>query len=306
MEIRSEHKRPNHLNRVTQFRGGKKSVEKAAETLRWLVKLAEARRAIQYGELGKLIGAHQRVIGHILGTIGFALEELKSKLPDIPPIQILVVNKKKGIPGFSGMSWLVPEKELREKLPLEAQRAICEGAHQRIFKWDHWREVLAAFGLQPLTLSELPLEEALHVIETATPHIGEGEDHRRLKEYVANNPTVIHLSQTIPHGKMEQIMLSGDRMDVFFEMPQEWVCVEIKAKHSGEADILRGIFQCVKYKAVLEAQRHYLSSAKFPDVRVLLVLANELPKGLQRVKQFLGVEVISNIAVPDYFVASSG
>jgi hypothetical protein len=101
-------------------------------------------------------------------------------------------------------------------------------------------------------------------------------------------------------GNIEHTILSGDRLDVFFDLPEQWVCVEIKAKQSPDWDVLRGIFQCVKYRAVLEAQRHYVNnSGPLPKVRVVLVLGKELPDHLEPLRRLLDVEVKPNVTVPD-------
>lgn len=72
------------------------------------------------------------------------------------------------------------------------------------------------------------------------------------------------------------------------------------------AQVRRGIFQCVKYQSVLEAQRHYLvTDRKLPDVRVFLVLANEFPGDLRAIRDLLDVKVIARVAVPGHFEAGA-
>jgi hypothetical protein len=103
--------------------------------------------------------------------------------------------------------------------------------------------------------------------------------------------------------QLSALMLSGDKMDVFFESPTELVCIEVKGKKSCEADIRRGIFQCVKYRAVLEAQQLYRNDRKKPGITVYLVLATGLSEELKRVAELLKIPVKSNVAVPESFVA---
>jgi len=77
-------------------------------------------------------------------------------------------------------------------------------------------------------------------------------------------------------------------LDVFFELPEQWVCVEVKGKQSPKQDILRGIFQCVKYKAVLEARCHYQQNGgKLPRVRVVLVLGSGLPQQTEALSLYI-------------------
>ena len=42
---------------------------------------------------------------------------------------------------------------------------------------------------------------------------------------------------------------------MFTSSPKDWIAVEVKSRISNDADITRGIFQCVKYKVVLEAMQ---------------------------------------------------
>jgi hypothetical protein len=127
-------------------------------------------------------------------VIGHALEGPELGLGNIPLIQLLVVNKETGVPGDSGLRWLIKDDEQRAKLSLEARRALRDGVQEHVFGWRRWRNVLAAFGLDPLELSALPLQEIVKVIATTVPYGGEGEDHLKLKQYVAKHPTVIKLT----------------------------------------------------------------------------------------------------------------
>jgi len=149
------------MNPVAEFRGGEKSVGRAPETLQWLVMLAEAVRGIEYGQFAKLLGVHHRAVDKILGVIGDALQRLDVRFGKIPLIQLLVVNKKTMVPGDSGLRWFMPNDEQRAKLSLQERRVVRDGVQQQIFTWPDWREVLAAFDLDPLAFGALPLEEAL-------------------------------------------------------------------------------------------------------------------------------------------------
>ena len=57
-------------------------------------------------------------------------------------------------------------------------------------------------------------------------------------------------------AKNEYILPSGDKLDVYFELKNgNRIAVEIKPSISNEADITRGIFQCVKYNSIMDALR---------------------------------------------------
>jgi len=122
---------------------------------------------------------------------------------------------------------------------------------------------------------------------------GEGEAHKALKQYIAENPTVIGLSNSWPVGDIEFYLPSGDSVDVMFSWRKQMVAVEVKSKISDVADISRGLFQCVKYQSVTEAM---LGVKGLPqNVRTVLVLESKLPPNLKVIQHMLGVEVIDEV-----------
>ena len=128
---------------------------------------------------------------------------------------------------------------------------------------------------------------------------GEGEEHRQLKQYVKDNPSCLptKIQQGELISKTEKELPSGDSMDVSFENEDCWIGVEVKSRISDEDDIRRGLYQCVKYQAVMEG---YLAVQRVrKNVKVFLVLGCPFPESLLPVKQILGVKVIENISVHD-------
>jgi hypothetical protein len=95
-------------------------------------------------------------------------------------------------------------------------------------------------------------------------------------------------------GKTEHRLASGDCVDVVFQNDDGWLAVEVKSKLSPIADIVRGMFQCVKYRAVIDAQQ--LSCQLLESIRVILVLEDALPGSLVRLKNDLGIEVMDRVA----------
>ena len=79
---------------------------------------------------------------------------------------------------------------------------------------------------------------------------GEGVDHRRLKEFVAENPESVNLPSNST-ASVEYPFLSGDRVDVKFELPNgDAAVVEIET-----IDPLPGAHQALKYRTLLQAER---------------------------------------------------
>lgn len=83
--------------------------------------------------------------------------------------------------------------------------------------------------------------------------VGESEEHRALKEWVCKNPEFVTRDNRVPEGTAETILASADRVDATFAYGDTYWAVEVKSCRSSDNDHFRGIFQCVKYRAVAAA-----------------------------------------------------
>lgn len=270
--------------------GDKLYQERARAALPLLVRQAAAAKPIFYSALAEELGMpNPRNLNYVLGSIGQAMVRLSKKWKTkVPPIQCLVVNKATGLPG-EGIGWFLITKEDFGKLPLRRRREIVQAELQHIYAYPHWDEVLEELELDPAET------DFTNEVIKASGGFGGGESaaHKRLKEYVAKNPHVVGLPKSTPEGATEYGLPSGDFLDVSFKYKKSWVAVEVKSKVSDQADIVRGIFQCVKYQAVLDAV--LLSESKTQDANAILVLESALPEHLRPLCNLLGVEVIDGV-----------
>lgn len=270
--------------------GNKLYQERARAALPLLVRQAWAAKPIFYSDLAEeLEMPNPRNLNYVLGSIGQAMLRLSKKWKEkVPPIQCLVVNRATGIPG-EGVGWFLISKEDFSKLPLRRRREIVQAELQHIYAYQYWGEVLKELELNPVEM------DFTDEVMQASGGFGGGEspDHKRLKEYVAGNPVAIGLPKTMPVGTTESRLPSGDSLDVFFSSRKLWVAVEVKSKLSPQADIVRGIFQCVKYQAILDAV--ILSESKVYDARAILVLESKLPSSLLSLRNLLAVEVVDGV-----------
>lgn len=259
---------------------------RARAALPLLVRQATAAKPIFYSSLAEELGMpNPRNLNYVLGNIGKAMVRLsKQWKTKVPPIQCIVVNKATGIPG-EGIGWFLIAKEDFGKLPLRRRREIVQAELQHIYAYPHWDEVLAELKLDPVSI------DFSHEVEKASRGFGGGEspEHQRLKEFVAKNPTAIGLPKTMPAGQTECRLPSGDCLDVSFRSRKSWVAVEVKSRVSDSADLTRGVFQCVKYQAILDAV--LLSESRAIDARAVLVLEDRLPESLRPLCNLLGVDV---------------
>ncbi|QGW66689.1 hypothetical protein GOY17_18415 [Lysobacter soli] len=269
--------------------GDKLYQERARAALPILVRQAEAATPISYSSLAAELGMpNPRNLNYVLGCVGQTMEYLQIKKgTPIPPIQCLVVNKATGLPG-EGIGWFVVKKESFADLPLKRRREIIQFELQRVTAFEGWRGLLADLGLKPQVLDFSAALEAAAAYRGA----GESAEHKQLKEFVARNPAVIGLSPAIT-GDTELPLPSGDCLDVSFKSRGAWVAAEIKSTISNAADITRGIFQCVKYRAVLEAAM--LAKNEAPSARAILVLGGRMPPEQVLLANLLGVEFVDGV-----------
>lgn len=237
-----------------------------------------------YSDLAEAVGYKSNQIGHFLGCVDDAIHELGE---DIPTLNALVVNKKDGIPSY-GFDYVSKEYG---SFTDEDKKAFAHAANKKAHEYD-WSGVLDKLGLKPALL--LPLEEVSSIrqkIKTAKG--GEGSAHKALKEYVAQHPERLGI-EGVENAETEHCLLSGDRLDVYFETDKEVYAIEVKSKISDEDDIRRGIFQCVKYQAVLEAERIFAHQDK--RVFTILVMENELSAMCKQVVADLDIDVEENFS----------
>ncbi len=277
--------REETANKATPLWGNKLYHERARAALPLLVRQAKAGASITYGSLAKELGIpNPRNLNYPLGSIGASLQHLgKEWQRDIPPIQVLVINKNTGLPG-AGIGWFLhhPKADFA-RLSRQQKDELVKVAHFDIYAYRHWDEVLRALELKPV------FSNAEALVKTATRFKGggEGEAHRRLKTYVCAHPELIDFRHPC-QATVERRLPSGDALDVSFESRRHWTAVEVKSAVSAEGDLERGLFQCVKYKAVMAAECAVQGKRK--DVDALLVVEGKLSPDLLALANTLGIQ----------------
>ena len=274
------------------LRGNKLYQRRAREALPLLVRQAKAEQPIYYSDLSdELNMPNPRNLNYVLGFIGETLQKLSKKWnADVPPIQSLVVNKATGIPGEG--FWELAGLKSIDKTSLKQKRLIVQQMLQNIYQFDKWNKVLEEFQLKPVK------SQWTKIMKESPPSGyggGESEEHKKLKEYVAKHPQVLNLPRSIGKGQIEYGFPSADAVDVLFIHGLKWIGVEVKAKNSPDEDIARGIYQCIKYCALIQAQQ--MVEQKSPNAEAVLVIEGKFPKNLIGLKNTLGIKVIDSVVV---------
>lgn len=213
---------------------------------------------------GYMLGKVQDVIDTLNKTDEFSKEEEK-----IPSLNSLCT--KNGVPS-NGFGFVRPgyekltEEEKKEVTTLWTSKAISYGKK--------WFKVLDRLGIEPI--NDFTQQEIEAITQKPKDRIGggEGSAHRELKNRICNNPDIIGYDN-VKHAATEEVLPSGDKLDVYFELNNgDIVAVEVKSATSDDDDHKRGIFQCVKYQAVLEAMQSIRKTGN--NITVILVTETEL------------------------------
>jgi len=260
-------------------------VQRAKLAFPILVRQARAEKPIFYSDLAQEIGMpNARNLNYVLGAVGNWIKDLEKKTDrKIPLINFIVINKSEEIPG-SGVEEFIEYSNF-QFLNKSQKRKVVDKILTDIYVYKDWYWVLSELNLKPL---ETDFDQKL---KKRRPHYGKGgesQQHKDFKNYIADNPKLFGLSSKL-NGITEYELPSMDLIDVVFKNKDEIIGIEVKSFISNSADIQRGLFQCVKYKALLEAEQ--IVNDLIPNSRVILALENDLPDNLVAVKNQLGIEV---------------
>ena len=244
-----------------------------------------------YSQLSKAVGLKTSQIGGIMGTIQDILDDVKEQTgwKDIPPLNGLVQSKETNLPS-DGFDYIVPDYSKRS---FASKKGGVHKLNEKAHKYE-WARVLDFLNLKPAIIFE---KEDLAKLNDSSNHGygGEGKEHKAIKEYIKTHPEAVALKNIIKSAT-EYDLPSGDRLDVYFESKKNiHYAIEVKPKFSPEGDIIRGIFQCVKYKVVMDAAR-VLDNGNY-DNEVLLVVAGQLSETAKLLANDLNISFIDNFSV---------
>jgi len=232
-------------------------------------------------------------MGLVLGKMGHLLQSVEGEWGEaIPHIQSLVVNKagaNRGLPD-DGIKEFWPdyprlsrsEKHIRAKI--EYQNILAFGSR--------WNDVLEKLSLQKLTIDSG---------EAARRGIGKGgesENHKKLKEFIRQHPELVGADKGWD-SYVEYPLPSLDEIDVVFKSTTDCIAVEVKSSVSDgyPDDYQRGLYQTIKYGALLAAMAKHGRYGIPRRIRSILLLESRLPEEYRKVAQTLKVEVIECIKV---------
>ena len=235
-----------------------------------------------YGDLIHALGySRYSGIGDQLGNVEKVLVKLRDVTgEDIPTLNALV--QKNGIPS-AGFKFV---RSFYNSLTLPEKKSLVAGLNASAVNYTKWNWVLDQLGLQP---TKIFTEKELGQLGT---HYGggEGEEHKALKKYICQHPECLNYKDVV-FAETEHPLPSGDSLDVYFELSDgKHVAIEVKPSIAPDQDICRGVFQCVKYNAVMDALRKI--ECKGYEIEVLLVTAGNFSSQNKALAEELDVKYV--------------
>lgn len=263
--------------------------QRARKALPILVRQATSKKPIFYADLASELGMpNPRNLNFVLGCVGTTLQELsesQSSFGEIPHIQSLVVNQDKKLPGTGFEGFLAERAPNYARLTRTEKRAYLEGYWLEIFAYPYWHKVLDTLKLPRASGSAV---KAIEEAKRGSGGGGEGPEHLALKKFVQKHPACVGFRKGSV-GIIEAPLPSGDKIDVLFASKERMLAVEVKSSISDEADLVRGLFQCVKYRSVMLAEQAFKGNAV--EIDAMLVVGRAFPESLNPLRNSLGVNV---------------
>ncbi len=227
-----------------------------------------------------------KMIGNTLGVMGHLIDGIRIDGEEIPQIQALVVKTSNKLPG-DGLKEFI---EGYENLSDEKKKDKMIEIYDEINKFGtRWYKLLDVLGIRNNRINE----KIITAKAKYNPFGSEGSpEHRALIRYILENPQTIGILENV-EAYPEYPLKSGDKIDIFFDSDHTMYAVEIKSRRSGKDDLERGLYQCIKYKKILEAEN--LVNNRDCIVETYLVIEKDLPKTIERIRKKLEIKVFENI-----------
>lgn len=260
-------------------------IQVVADILPILIRRAKEGRPISYGELAEQLEAEfdhepkarKTVYGPAVGAVGLAVEQL-GRLPEwrgerIPPINTIVVSKSTGYPS-TGADEIAHYFFEDNGVGMAADRkAYLDAAMNAVYHYGKWDQVAAALGVARLEPESGALQtdrgEVLPLPKVPQGGAPESAEHQALKRWVRDHPEELEDFGEFEPGKNEAVLSSGDRLDVLFANGRQRLAVEVKTSKCSEDELMRGVYQCVKYRSILRAEQ--LAMRQVPNGEAVLV-----------------------------------
>jgi hypothetical protein len=260
-------------------------IQVVADILPILIRRAKEGRPIFYGELAEQLElefghepkARKTIYGPAIGAVGQAIE-LLGQQPEwrgerIPPINTIVVSKDTGYPS-TGADEIAHYFFEDNGAGMATDRlAYLDAAMEAVYHYGKWEQIASALGITLLepAAGEVRVDQG-EVLPLPRVQAGggpESAEHQALKHWVREHPEELLDFGIFEPGENEAVLSSGDHLDVLFDNTRQRLAVEVKTSKCSEDELMRGVYQCVKYRAILRAEQ--LATRQIPNGQAVLV-----------------------------------
>ena len=244
------------------------------------------RRELEYQlNIDRIFPTHP---GEVAGSLINQILEID---PKAPLINVLIARGSgipgKGVGGYLAVRYRNPQLADWNNVPKQMKLQLVDRERKRVFKYKNWASLnQQLFGEDALGKLRKPSPAESDHKKNGRGGPAESKEHKKLKSWVAADPSRIGLSQRYGPGVTEYPLMSGDKVDVMFIAHDKFRAVEVKSLKSNDDDLKRGIYQCVKYREVKSAEIAPYEA----DVEAILVVERELPLRLRERASVLGVK----------------
>lgn len=281
--------------------------------MRWLIATALDGSTMTYSEVQTRLETEANFSKVFPTRIGFVAGRLMRRIlnvePTAPLLNVLVVSQGDRQPS-SGAGEFMADRFGVKRLGFDG----AKDAHPRLWKRTYrraagevyevksedWSALFQRVFNKPLAGEAIKLDRSRRHDGTELDGViagrrygagGEGPFHKALRIWVRENPGSVHRSFADATTETEADLDSGDRVDVVYKFPGRTVVIEVKSRISNIVDLRRGVFQCIKYRAVREA----MDVLDDPLVEAILITEMDLPG---EIKKLAKLHSVRHIVVP--------
>lgn len=282
---------PYNLNRL--------SAVGAPILMAMLLDAVSQRSYVIYGDVARKIASKLGVSKVFPTHIGSVAGSMMDRIIDvygssIPPINALVVDGVHHVPGI-GIQYYLRQfggapADYNDLAWQEKQQVIRPFFHH-VYSYSKWDEVAQnVFGVTaPIKIATEPGESDGKAKRAGFGGPAESPEHRSLKENIAKRTKEFGAASDVKKGICEFRLPAWDEVDVCFLSEQKVVMVEVKSKRSNDVDLKKGLYQCIKYVALLSAEDKVLGKRR--SISCELAVGRKIPPAIRRYATKLGVVI---------------
>ena len=280
----------------------------------WLIHAAQRKAKVHYNEAKhRLEKEHgfSKIFPVLIGRpAGIMMEQIFPKFRNprkVPLLNVLLVRSDTGLPGRGAGPYMADkfgdDRLRRANVKSRLWKDKVAEAAEELYNYTEWDGLFQKMFGAPLPPDDRSSEKAKERDGIAYGRNGEGKNHKALRLWVRNNPQRISRRFAKFQTETEYVLESADRVDVvyFSANPLKSVVLEVKSKDSNENedDLRRGIFQCIKYRAVMNVMNKERVDYKpgirnvnqKPETEAILVTQTKLPSHLKRIARENGIRL---------------